>query len=136
MKNRVQRRSPLAAILVAMSLVFQLIAASYHQALAISSGPSNAAIAAELRANFGDAAALCVHSDDNSPPVSPAGDCDDHCPFCRFAAQTVALVAPDTPALPVRLDATCLTIVAAPETGALPVCPTKRSRARAPPFGN
>ena len=53
-------------------------------------------------------------------PAAPAGDCDDHCPLCQFAAQAATLVAPDLPALPARLDAACLTLGAAPEPGADP----------------
>ena len=85
--------------------------------------PDAAAIAAELKATFGDAASLCAQSDDDGAPVSPAGDCDDHCPLCQFAAQAAALIAPDAPALPVRLDTAFRTLGAAPETGALPVSP-------------
>ncbi len=99
------RASRLTAIIAMIFLVLQLLAAPYHQALATGAGPSTAGIAAELRATFGNAATLCGKTTDNGAPVSPASDCDDRCPFCRFAAQTAALVAPDSSALPVRLDA-------------------------------
>ena len=95
--------------------------------------PDPAAIVAELRATFGDAASLCIQGDDKGAPVSPAGDCDDHCPFCQFAAQAATLIAPDAPVPPVPRDNSFETLGAAPVTGALPVSPTKRSRARAPP---
>ncbi len=129
-------RSPLTALVVALSLVFQLAAIPYHQALLVSgmAAPDAAAIAAELRATFGDAASLCTQSDDKGAPASPAGECDDHCPLCQFAAQAASLIAPDAPALPARLDASFRALGLAPEPGALPVSPTKRSRARAPPL--
>lgn len=129
-------RSLLTALVVALSLVFQLVAIPYHQALLASgiAAPDESAIAAELRATFGESASLCVQRDDKGAPASPAGDCDDHCPLCQFAAQATALIAPDAPALPIRLEASCRTLGVAPETGAVPLSPTKRSRARAPPF--
>jgi hypothetical protein len=131
-------RSPLVAIVAALALLFQLAVIPYHQALSApvaASVPSDvASIASDLKATFGDAAALCVQSDDKGAPAAPAGDCDDHCPLCHFSAQAAALVGPDLPALPERLDAACLTLGAAPEAGAVPACPTRQNRARAPPF--
>ncbi len=108
----------------------------YHQALsAPAPAPSDPArIEAQLKAVFGDAAALCVQVDDKGSPTSPAGHCDDDCPLCRFAAEAAALVTPDLPALPARLDANCLSLGAAPEPGAVPSPPLNRQRARAPPF--
>ena len=60
---------------------------------------------------------------------------DDQCPLCRFAAQAVAFVPPDAPALPERLDAgrayaSALRLISAP----FPACPAQRNRARAPPL--
>lgn len=131
-------RSPLTAIVAALALLFQLAVIPYHQALSapIAAPPAVdiAAVAAGLHATFGDAASLCVDSDSKGAPLAPAGDCEDHCPLCHFAAQAAALVAPDLPPLPARLDAACRTIGAALEAGAVPVCPTSRNRARAPPF--
>lgn len=129
------RHAPLTALVVALSLLFQLVTIPYHQALLAAgvAAPDTAAIAAELRATFGDSASLCTQSDDNGAPASPVRDCDDHCPFCRFAAQAATLTAPVAPALPVRFDTSSRTLGAAPEPGAFPVSPTKRSRARAPP---
>ena len=127
--------SSLTAAAVALSLIIQLIASAHRQAQAAPAlaAPDPAAIVAELRAAFGEAAWLCTQGDDKGAPVSPAGDCDDHCPFCQFAAQAATLIAPDAPVLPVPRDASFGTLGAAPVTGALPVSPTKRSRARAPP---
>jgi len=130
-------RSPLTALIVALSLIVQLFATPYHQALsapAFSGG--DAAIAADLKAVFGDAADLCAHVDDKGGPApsAPAGHCDDPCPLCRFAAQAVAFVPPDAPQLPERLDADCRTIGAAPDFGAFPTAPPEHSRARAPPL--
>lgn len=123
------------AIFAVISLVAQLLVIPYHQALAIGATPADAATAAELRAIFGDAAALCVKGDRERTPVSPVGDCDDHCPFCRVAAHTASLTAPpDGPALPAPLEASRASVILAPQTGAFATCPTKRSRARAPPF--
>jgi hypothetical protein len=131
-------RSPLAAIVAALALLFQLAVIPYHQALSAPiAGPPAvdiASVAAGLHATFGDAAALCVQTDGKGAPLAPAGDCDDHCPLCQFSAQAAALVAPDLPHLPARLDAARRTIGAAPEAGAVPVFPTSRNRARAPPF--
>ena len=128
-------RSSLTALVMALSFVFQLLAIPYHQALvaAAEAAPSPAEIAAELRATFGDATTLCTQSEDHGPGA-PAGDREDHCPLCQFAAQAAVLIAPVAPALPIRLAVAFLTIGAAPETGAVPLPPTKQSRARAPPF--
>jgi len=127
-------RSPLTAVVAALALLFQLAVIPFHQALSASAPSDIASIASDLKATFGDAAALCVQTDDKGAPVAPAGDCDDHCPLCHFSAQAGALVGPDLPALPERLDAACLTLGAAPEAGAVPACPTRQNRARAPPF--
>jgi hypothetical protein len=129
-------RSSLTALVVALSLLVPLVATPYHQALA---GPGfaeseTARIAAELKATFGDAAALCVEVDGKAAPISPAGHCDDQCPLCRFAAQAATLVAPDAPALPGPLDAACQTLGSASERGAVPCRLKSRNRARAPPL--
>ena len=129
-------RSPLTSLVVALSLFVQLFAAPYHRALAAPglSQSDTARIAADLRATFGDTAALCVQVDDKGVPVMPAGHCDDQCPLCRFAAQAAALVAPDLPALPTPLDRACQRIEAAPERGLVPVRLGNPNRARAPPL--
>ena len=101
-------RSPLMAFLVALSLIVQLFAAATPPALAAPAfaGADDAAIAAELKAVFGDAAQLCVQINDDKAPAkhAPPGHCCDQCPLCRFAAQAVAFVPPDAPTLPTRLD--------------------------------
>jgi hypothetical protein len=128
-------RSPLLSLIVALSLLVQLFAAPYHQALGASAPQSETAqIAAELKATFGDAAALCVEVDGKGAPLAPAGHCDDQCPLCRFAAQAATLVAPDAPAPPKRLDAAHQTIGAASEPGGVPFRLENRNRARAPPL--
>jgi hypothetical protein len=129
-------RSPLIALVVVLSLIIQLFAVPYHQALAAPGlvESETARIAAELKATFGDAAALCVETDSKGAPPSPAGHCDDQCPLCRSGAQAAALIAPELPALPVRLDAACRVLGATPERGAVPACPVQQNRARAPPF--
>jgi hypothetical protein len=128
-------RSPLTALAVALLLVLQLFAIPYHQALSAPfvASPDSAAIAAELKATFGDAAALCVQADDKGAPHSPGGGCDDQCPLCRFAAQA-ALIDPDPPALHEPISVGCEAIGVAPEPGAVPASPTSRNRARAPPL--
>jgi hypothetical protein len=129
-------RSPLAALAVALSLIVQLFAVPYHQALSapLVAEPDMAAIAAELKATFGDAASLCVQADDKGTPRAPGDGCDDHCPFCRFAAQAAALIAPDAPALHAPIRAGCETIGVAPLPGAVPAPPTTRNHARGPPL--
>jgi hypothetical protein len=129
-------RSPLTALAVALSLLVQLFAIPYHQALSapLVASPDAAAISAELKATFGDVAALCVQSDDKGAPRSQGGCCGDQCPFCRFAAQAAALVAPDAPALHEPISVDCETIGIAPAPGAIPAPPTSRNRARGPPF--
>jgi hypothetical protein len=131
-------RSPLTALIAALSLFVQLIAIPYRQALAASefSAADAAAIAADLKATFGDAAALCVQVDGSGAPspFAPAHSCDDQCPLCRFSAQVSALVLPDAPAVPARLYADCRSIGAAPQLGAFDARPTPANRARAPPL--
>ena len=131
-------RARAAAVVAALALVFQLLVLPYHQALSTPvAGPAAvdvASIGAELKATFGEAASLCIQADDKGAPIAPAGDCADRCPLCQFAAQAVALVAPDLPVLPERLDAACRTLGVAPATSAVPVWPIRQNRARAPPF--
>jgi hypothetical protein len=131
-------RSALTAFAVALALVVQLIAMPYQQALAgpAFSGSDTAAIAADLKAVFGDAAGFCAHIDDKGAPAphGPCNHCDDQCPLCRFAAQAAAFVPPDAPTLPVRLGAARCSIGAAPQFGAFSACPAQRNRARAPPL--
>jgi hypothetical protein len=130
------RPSRLAAFIVALSLIVQLIAAPYHQARAGDGLPGSdmTRIAAELKATFGDAAALCVEVDDKGAPLAPAGKCDDQCPLCRFVSQASGLIAPTAPALPERLDAACRALGIAPEPGDIPAYSSQTNRARAPPF--
>ena len=129
-------RSSIGNLFAALALLIQLAVVPYHQAFSLPAAPQTdvAAVAAELHATFGDAGALCVESDGKGAPHAPSGDCDDHCPLCQFAAQAVALLTPDAPVLPERIDRACRTLGAAPETGAVPACPTRYTQARAPPF--
>src|SRR5574337_1456607 len=105
-KRACQRGGSSLTILVALSLLLQLVIAPYHQALSEPAfGGSDAArVEAQLKATFGDAAALCVQIDDG-PSKAPKGCCDNDCPFCRFAAEAATLVIPDFSALPARTDA-------------------------------
>jgi hypothetical protein len=131
-------RSPLTAFVVALSLVVQLFAAATPPAFAAPAfaGADDAAIAAELKALFGDTAQLCVQVNDDKAPVhhNPAGHCCDQCPLCRFAAQAVAFVAPDLPALPGRLESQAHAIRAPPGRDVLPTYPAQPNPARAPPL--
>ena len=131
-------RSALTAFVVALSLVVQLIAMPYQQALAgpALAGSDTAAVAADLKAIFGDAAGFCAHVDDKSAPAphGPCNHCDDQCPLCRSFAQAAAFVSPDAPALPGRPDTGRHTIGAAPGFGAFSASPAQPNRARAPPL--
>lgn len=130
-------RSPLAAILVTLSLIVQLFAAATPPALAAPAfaGADDAAIAAELKALFGEAAGFCTRIDHQGAPTKhdPAGHCCDQCTLCRFAAQAVAFVPPDLPALLERLDSDAPAIRAQPES-ILPAYPIQPNPARAPPL--
>jgi hypothetical protein len=131
-------RSPLATFLVALSLVVQLFAAATPPAMAAPAfaGADDAAIAAELKALFGDTAQLCVQVNDDKAPAkhAPSGHCCDQCPLCRFAAQAVAFVSPDLPALPGRIDVEAHAIRAPPGEHVLPAYPAQPNPARAPPL--
>jgi hypothetical protein len=130
-------RSPLTAFVVALSLVVQLFAAATPPAFAAPAfaGADDAAIAAELKALFGDTAQLCVQVNDKAPVQhNPAGHCCGQCPLCRFAAQAVAFVEPDLPALPGQLDGEAHAIRAPPGQNVLPAYPLQPNPARAPPL--
>jgi hypothetical protein len=130
--------SPLATFIVALSLVVQLFAAATPPAMAAPAfaGADDAAIAAELKALFGDTAQLCVQVSDDKAPAKhhPSGHCCDQCPLCRFAAQAVAFVSPDLPALPGRVESEAHAIGAPPVADVLPPYPTQPNPARAPPI--
>jgi hypothetical protein len=131
-------RSQLAAFLVALSLVVQLFAAATPPAMAAPAfaGADDAAIAAELKALFGDTAQLCVQVNDDKAPAkhAPSSHCCDQCPLCRFAAQTVAFVSPELPALPERLPSDGHATRAPPGQHVLPAYPVQPNPARAPPL--
>jgi hypothetical protein len=131
-------RSSLTAFLVTLSLIVQLFAAATPPALAAPAfaGADDAAIAAELKALFGDAAQLCVQVSDDKAPAkhAPSGHCCDQCPLCRFAAQAVAFVPPDLPAAPERLDGDAHAIRAPPGREVLRAYPVQPNPARAPPL--
>ena len=129
-------RSLSIRLVVALSLIVQLFVVPFHQALAAPglAESETARISAELKATFGDAAALCVEADGKGAPLAPSGRCDDQCSLCRFGLETAALVAPELPALPLRLDAACRVLGATPERGAVPASPPQPNHARAPPL--
>jgi hypothetical protein len=136
--RRRERRSPLAAFVVAFSLLVQLFAAATPPALAAPAfaGADDAAIAAELKALFGAAAELCVQVNDDKAPArhAPSSHCCDQCPLCRFAAQAVAFVPADPPALPERLGVDAHAIRAPPGPDVLPPYRAQPNPARAPPL--
>jgi hypothetical protein len=125
-------RSQLAAFLVALSLVVQLFAAATPPAMAAPAfaGADDAAIAAELKALFGDTAQLCVQVNDDKAPAKPApsSHCCDQCPLCRFAAQAVAFVSPELPALPERVQTDAHAIRAPPVSVFSPLIPPSQIR--------
>ncbi len=131
-------RSRSTAFFIALSLIFQLFAAATPPAIAAPAfaGADDRAIAAELKALFGATAELCAHVDDAGAPVhhNPSGHCCDQCPLCRFAAQAVAFVAPDLPALPGRLESEAHAIRAPPSEDSLPTYRAQPNPARAPPL--
>jgi hypothetical protein len=131
-------RSPLATFLVAFSLIVQLFAAATPPAMAAPAfaGADDAAIAAQLKALFGDTAQLCVQVNDDKAPAKhgPSSHCCDQCPLCRFAAQAVAFVSPDLPVLPGRIDSEAHSIRAPPVRDVLPPYPAQPNPARAPPL--
>jgi hypothetical protein len=131
-------RSPLAAFVVALSLIAQLIAMPYQEALAgpVGPGADTAAIAADLNAVFGDAAGFCAHIGDKGAPSpqAPCNRCDGQCPLCRIVAEAATLMPPDAPALPAPVNSGRYAIGAAPDFGAFATCLTQSNRARAPPL--
>jgi hypothetical protein len=131
-------RSALTAVAVALTLVVQLIAMPYQQALAGPDfpGSDSAAVAADLQATFGDAAYFCIHIEDKGTPAphGPCNHCDDQCPLCRIAAEAATFLPPDAPTLPLRVSAGRAAARAAPDFGAFSACPAQRNRARAPPL--
>jgi hypothetical protein len=119
-------------------LIVQLFAAATPPALAAPdfAGADDAAMAAELKALFGDAAELCAHINDHSAPGkhAPCGHCCDQCPLCRIVGQVAAFVPPDAPSLPERLNASRHAIGAVLDIGGFSACPTRSNLARAPPL--
>ncbi|HVP99383.1 MAG TPA: hypothetical protein VMS87_09090 [Roseiarcus sp.] len=135
MKQKVRwakTRSAAISLVVTLSLLLQILFIPYHQASGALAfvGSDAARVEALLKATFGDAAALCVQSDDGSK--APKGCCDNDCPFCRFAAEAATLVIPDFPALPIRRNVAAR-IGLPPEPRGPPATPIRRQRARAPP---
>ena len=135
-RRRTSFRSPLTAFLVALSLIVQLFAAATPPASAAPAfaGADDAAIAAELKAVFGDAAGFCAHTGDKGAPDGPCNRCDDQCPLCWFVGQTAAYVPPDLPALPERRDSDAHAIRAPLGHDVLPYYPVQPNPARAPPL--
>ncbi len=132
-------RSPLTAFLVAFSLLVQLFAVATppSPSAPVFAGADEAAVAAELKALFGNTAELCAHINDHGRPGKhgPCGNCCDQCPLCSGAAQAAAAyVPPDLPALPERLDSDAHAIRAPPVRDDLPAYRAQPNRARAPPL--
>ena len=134
----IARRSTLTAFVVAFSLIVQLFAAATPPALAAPAfaGADDAAIAAELKALFGDAAQLCVQVNDDKAPAkhAPSGHCCDQCPLCRFAGRTMAFAPPDAAKLPERLSTAGRTVHAPLDRGIPFRRQVQSNSARAPPL--
>ncbi len=131
-------RSPLTAFVVAFALLVQLFAVATPPSLSAPAfaGADETAIAAELKALFGNNAELCAHINDHGAPGKhgPCGNCCDQCPLCRGALQTVAFVPPDLPVLPERLESDAHAIRAPPGEDVLPAYRAQPNPARAPPL--
>jgi hypothetical protein len=125
--------APLAVGLATLAIIAQLLAPASHRMAA----PNVAAIAAELKATFGEVAVLCVQAeDDKSPrtPTDPARHCDDCCPLCRLSAGAHALVLPTFLGAPTRIAAASETLAPAPVFVRLKPVRTAFARPRAPPL--
>lgn len=132
------KRSPVTAFVVAFALLVQLFAAATPPSLSAPAfaGADEATVAAELKAAFGNTAELCAHINGHGAPGKhlPCGNGCDQCPLCRGAAQAVAFVRPDLPALPKRLDSDAHAFRPPPGRSALPAYPAQPNPARAPPL--
>jgi hypothetical protein len=124
----------IAVLLAAFALVAQLTALPYHHPQSQSDVSS---VAATLKATFGDAAVLCVQADGDSSSNTPErhhqGHCDDGCPLCQFAAQTVLFVAVG-PTLPARVGVPAAPLMPLADFGGTRTRPTGFAQARAPPI--
>jgi hypothetical protein len=130
-------RSLLAAFIIAFSLILQLFAVAAPPGLAAPAfaGADDAAIAAELKAIFGDTAQLCVQINDKVPGKhAPSGHSCDMCPLCRSLSQTAAYDSPDAPALPEPVNGDSHAIRAPPGEDVLASYPAQPNPARAPPL--
>jgi len=100
-RARQSRFLRLATLLAAIAVFAQLAALPFHH---LSATRDLSAVAAELKATFGETAVLCAQADDpsSSTPQRHHGGCDVGCPLCQFASH-LALLEPPPPALPERL---------------------------------
>ena len=91
----------LASLLAAIAVFVQLAALPYHH---LQTTRDLSAVAAELKATFGETAVLCAQAGESSSstPQRHHGGCDVGCPLCQFASQ-LALLEPPPAALPERL---------------------------------
>jgi hypothetical protein len=123
--------SRLAVLLAVCALFAQIVALPFHRAEA---RPDLSSLAAALKAEFGDSAILCAQADDPLPGSNERrqGRCDDACPLCKFAGQTVLLAAPP-PSLPARVEVGAAPLRAHSNLIADNRGPTGAAQARAPP---
>jgi hypothetical protein len=123
--------SRLAVLLAAFALFAQLVALPYHRA---DARPDLSSLAAALKAEFGDSAIPCAQADDPLPGSNERrqGHCDDACPLCQFAAQTVLLAAP-APSLAARVEVAAAPMRAHADCVGENPGPTGVAQARAPP---
>jgi hypothetical protein len=130
----------LAAFLVAFSLIVELFAAAAPTALSAPAfaRADDAAIAAELKALFGDTAELCVHINDPGSPGkrAPCRHCSDQCLLCRIGAQAAQFIPLAAPMLPTLASAGRHTIGAERQFSAHSVWLAESNRARGPPLAD
>ncbi len=94
-------RNRLGLVLALLAFFSQTLALPMHPM-----GPTDPIerAAVELKATFGDLAALCVQEDNRSPTPGPINQTDDcHCPLCQAGAGALAAVLPTPAAEPQRL---------------------------------
>ncbi len=100
-------RAPLAFVLAFLALFAQWLAPAAHSIAAPSAPASAEAIAADLKGTFGDAAVLCIQSEEENAPSSPVDHRhhgDECCPLCQLQHCANGLIAPSLAALPARRE--------------------------------
>jgi len=88
-RRTVGARALVALLLATLALLSQWFVAPVHE---MREAEPIGQVAAELKAEFGDAAVLCIQTDvDGSAPAhDPQRHCDDHCPLCQLHGGAMA----------------------------------------------